>query len=206
MGIFDKVIDKTKEIKSEYDQRKKLEKEDRLNIKDEELKAKDLAIKEKEHELHTLAVSLTAREKAVQQKEKRTLHVFLLCLIATGLGFGYFWQNYEFVKRVVPESKAVAAEVKPRPNEASAVGGESVPTALQTEPAEHKPDVESTSQSMSFQECLQVIQRTSSQLGVAPINIVETSIMRMVRFPTNDGSVLVTCSGPDRKMVLTHSK
>ena len=65
---------------------------------------------------------------------------------------------------------------------------------------------QSTSKSMSFEECLQVIQRTAAQLGVAPINITETTDMRMVRFPTNDGSVLVTCSRPDRKMVMTVSK
>jgi hypothetical protein len=65
---------------------------------------------------------------------------------------------------------------------------------------------ESTSKSMSFDQCLLVIQRTATQLGVAPINIVETSIMRMVRFPTADGSVLVTCSKPDQKMVMTISK
>ena len=65
---------------------------------------------------------------------------------------------------------------------------------------------QSTSKSMSFEECLQVIQRTATQLEVAPINIVETNDMRMVRFPTSDGSVLVTCSRPDRKMVMTISE
>lgn len=65
---------------------------------------------------------------------------------------------------------------------------------------------QSTSKSMSFEECLQVIQRTATQLGVAPINIDETTDVRMVRFPTGDGSVLVTCSRPDRKMVMTISK
>ncbi len=65
---------------------------------------------------------------------------------------------------------------------------------------------QSTSKSMSFQDCLRVIQNTASQLGVAPINLVETSDLRMVRFPTTDGSVMVTCSKPDRKMVTTISK
>lgn len=37
MGILDTVIDKTKELKSEYDQRKRAEKEDWLNIKEENL-------------------------------------------------------------------------------------------------------------------------------------------------------------------------
>jgi len=65
---------------------------------------------------------------------------------------------------------------------------------------------QSTSKTMSYEDCLRVIQNTATQLGVAPINIVETSEMRMVRFPTADGSVLVTCSRPDRKMVTTISK
>lgn len=65
---------------------------------------------------------------------------------------------------------------------------------------------ESTTRTMTFDQCLQNIRSVSSQLGVAPINIVETNDMRMVRFPTADGSVLVTCSRPDRKMVITRSK
>ena len=65
---------------------------------------------------------------------------------------------------------------------------------------------ESTTKTMSFENCLQVIRSTAVDLGVAPINIVETNDLRMVRFPTADGSVLVTCSRPDRKMVLTISE
>jgi len=44
-----------------------------------------------------------------------------------------------------------------------------------------------------------------SQYGVAPINVVETSDVRIVRFLTSDGSVLISCSRPDRKMVVTIS-
>ena len=65
---------------------------------------------------------------------------------------------------------------------------------------------ESTSQVMSFSDCLKVIRNTSQQLGIAPRNIVETNDLRMVKFVTSDGHVLVTCSRPDRKMVLTISK
>lgn len=65
---------------------------------------------------------------------------------------------------------------------------------------------QSTSRDMSFEDCLKVIQRTAAQLGVAPVNIVETPDLRMVRFVTADGGVLATCSRPDRKMVLTRSK
>jgi hypothetical protein len=58
---------------------------------------------------------------------------------------------------------------------------------------------------MSFETCLATISNIATELGVAPINIVETSIMRVVRFNTADGSVLVTCSAPDRRMVITRS-
>jgi hypothetical protein len=64
---------------------------------------------------------------------------------------------------------------------------------------------QSTSQPMSFEDCLQAIRQTASQLGIAPLNVVETNILRMVRFCSEDGSVLVTCSEPDQKMVVTRS-
>lgn len=63
----------------------------------------------------------------------------------------------------------------------------------------------SSSQSMTFDACTKRVQEMGTQLGTAGDNLVETSIMRMVRFPTVDGSVLITCSKPDRKMVITRS-
>lgn len=65
--------------------------------------------------------------------------------------------------------------------------------------------VSSSSQTMSFDQCLATIRQTATQLGVAPINVVETSSLRIVRFNTVDGSVLVTCSRDDNKMVVTKS-
>jgi len=64
----------------------------------------------------------------------------------------------------------------------------------------------STSKAMSFEDCLTVVRNTATQLGVAPINVVETRDMRMVRFVTTTGSVLITCSRPDRSMVVTVSE
>ena len=61
---------------------------------------------------------------------------------------------------------------------------------------------------MSFERCGEVIRKMAEQLAVAPINLVETSVLRMVRFPTNDGSgesILITCSKPDRKLVVSKS-
>jgi hypothetical protein len=65
--------------------------------------------------------------------------------------------------------------------------------------------VTSSSKSMPFRECLATIEQVSTDLGVTPINVIETTTVRMVRFNTADGSVLVTCSEPDEKMVITRS-
>jgi hypothetical protein len=64
---------------------------------------------------------------------------------------------------------------------------------------------ESTTKRMSFEDCQKTILSAASDLGVAPVTIVETNDLRMVRFSVADGSVLVTCSRPDRKMVFTFS-
>ena len=55
---------------------------------------------------------------------------------------------------------------------------------------------------MTFDKCLKAIRSVATDLAVAPINIIETNQLRIVRFPTNDGSgksILVTCSKPDKK-------
>lgn len=64
---------------------------------------------------------------------------------------------------------------------------------------------ESESVPMSFDDCLATIRATANDLRIAPVNIVETDILRIVRFCTSDGSVLVSCSRPDSVMVLTRS-
>lgn len=60
--------------------------------------------------------------------------------------------------------------------------------------------------SMSFDACIALIQHTSTKLGIAPVNIVETSILRIVRFPAEGGSVLLTCSGPDNKAIIQETR
>jgi hypothetical protein len=67
------------------------------------------------------------------------------------------------------------------------------------------PSPQSTSVIMAFEDCIRTIQQTAAQMGAAPRNIVETPDIRMVRINTIDGSVLVTCSRADRKMVTTVS-
>jgi hypothetical protein len=112
MGILDTVLDKTKELKSIYDQRKRAEKEDRLNIKEGDLKAKEKALQDKERELQALAASLTKREKAVRRKERMPLYVLLLCLLLSGALFSWVWHNYEFTKRVPQEVNSSSATLK----------------------------------------------------------------------------------------------
>jgi len=56
--------------------------------------------------------------------------------------------------------------------------------------------------SISFEQCVATIQATATKLGTVPVNIVETSILRIVRFSAADGSMLITCSKPDRKMIV----
>jgi hypothetical protein len=58
---------------------------------------------------------------------------------------------------------------------------------------------------MGFEICLKAISLTASNVGVAPLNIVETSDVRIVRFPTSEGSIMLTCSRPDQRLVVTTS-
>jgi len=58
---------------------------------------------------------------------------------------------------------------------------------------------------MSFDSCNGHIRTTAGKLGIAPVNIVETNSMRIVRFPATDGSVLVTCSAEDGTMAVIRS-
>lgn len=69
--------------------------------------------------------------------------------------------------------------------------------------SEESVGMHSESRRMSFVNCLRMIRKVAGDLGIAPINIVETSGLRIVRFPVTDGSVLVTCSAADNKLVVT---
>lgn len=61
----------------------------------------------------------------------------------------------------------------------------------------------STAKEMDFDDCIKVIEKTVSQLSVPFNTIVNTKILRMVKIATADGSILLTCSKPDRKMTTT---
>lgn len=64
--------------------------------------------------------------------------------------------------------------------------------------------VSTESKPASFVACSATIDSITSSLGGYPAEtIVNTGIIRMVKMWTNDGVVTVSCSGPDRKMVIT---
>jgi hypothetical protein len=78
----------------------------------------------------------------------------------------------------------------------------------QTRPSSGTAPPVSDSISMSFQDCLSRKTQIVASLNVNPrdiIPIVNTGIMTMDRICTSDGSVLITCSKPDKKMVVTKS-
>ena len=56
---------------------------------------------------------------------------------------------------------------------------------------------------MRFEDCLDAIWQVARDLDAAPTTVVQTQDIRIVRFSTTDGSVLVTCSRPDGKMGIT---
>jgi len=58
---------------------------------------------------------------------------------------------------------------------------------------------------MGFYDCKNRIIFMKAKFGIAPEIIADTSDVKMVRFPTSDGSVIVTCSRPDEKMAVTQS-
>lgn len=74
--------------------------------------------------------------------------------------------------------------------------------------AQPLPAAQSHSEQMTFEECLAHRERVIISLNVNPQNIipvVNTGIVTITRICTADGSVLITCSKPDQKMVLTMS-
>lgn len=64
--------------------------------------------------------------------------------------------------------------------------------------------LETAERPMGFEECNRQIRTLADDLGT-PINIVDSSAMRTVRFPAADGSVLVTCDALDAKMIIVKS-
>lgn len=63
-----------------------------------------------------------------------------------------------------------------------------------------------TQKTMSFEECLQVIQTTAKELKTEPVTVTETVGLRVVRFTAGGGAIVLACSKLDKKMVKIESK
>ena len=64
--------------------------------------------------------------------------------------------------------------------------------------------LDSAERPMDFDECNRQIRAFADQFGT-PDNIVDSSIMRTVRFTASDGSVLITCDAIEAKMIIVKS-
>ena len=97
-----------------------------------------------------------------------------------------------------PEEKAVIVEPEPEPIVEPKIDG-----------LDENSVVKSESSNMDFSVCIQqqveFSEAISSSGNYKVIPIVDTNILSIVRFCTNDGSVIHTCSAPDNKMVVTMS-
>lgn len=79
------------------------------------------------------------------------------------------------------------------------------PPTASREPSTSMPTIK---RSASIEECRKTIRNTILELGVSPVDvipIVDTKIMTVTRICTADGSLLITCSGPDEEMLITKS-
>nr|WP_181716619.1 lipoprotein [Psychrobacter sp.]QJS05681.1 hypothetical protein [Psychrobacter sp.] len=121
------------------------------------------------------------------------------------------------VAEVVPDSSIESLE--------SEVSAEPEETAVAVEPAEPEPEpqsepaepdliddgsiVNSKSSDMDFSICMlqqaEFSEAISSSGNYRVISIVDTNILSIVRFCTNDGSVIHTCNALDKKMVVAMS-
>lgn len=64
---------------------------------------------------------------------------------------------------------------------------------------------ESITKPMRYSACLAFISQTAQISGATPVNIIETSSLRVVRIQAQDGSVLLTCDKDKGTMTLVPS-
>jgi hypothetical protein len=60
--------------------------------------------------------------------------------------------------------------------------------------------------SMSFEDCVSLVDDVSEELGVAPVSILRTSDMWVMRVDAVDGSLLLSCSRPANRLTLTRQR
>lgn len=76
------------------------------------------------------------------------------------------------------------------------------------EPTDSNPSLPAIKQRATIDECRRTIEKTVRDMGILPIDVmplINTKIMTTTRICTSDGSLLITCSGPDEQMIITKS-
>lgn len=117
MGILGSVVEKAKALKSDFDQRRRAEKEDDLVLREAAVHAREQALEEREQALDAELDSLAEREKRVEAKEKRPKRVFWACNLVWGFALVLLLINFDLVRRVpaVPEAATVPPPVLAAP-------------------------------------------------------------------------------------------
>ncbi len=92
------------------------------------------------------------------------------------------------------QAKFEAEMKKPRPSAASQSTSEQREVAF------------NSAESMPMSQCRATVERTILSLGLTGRNvlrIVDSAVMTVTKMCSVDGSVMITCSAPDQKMVIT---
>jgi len=176
--------------------------------KDERLDDREAAVALREAAVASREMSVRALEEEVRKAEARWLRQRIgfglgaliagVPALAGGVVLGSLAQH-------TPEPSK--PRLQPAPSLTPTPGPVAAPSEAIATPVAKvgSGEAASASEEVDFDECIGRIERLSEQSDTAPINIVETSVLRIARFPADDGSVLISCSRPDRKMVITKS-
>ena len=127
---------------------------------------------------------------------KKMKNLFIIAVILVGIPMGLMLLEGLPANRETPKK---TRSYRPQKQEPTSFSRAELVSLMQAT------EVKSISRHMSFDRCLTQIRDMATSLQEAPINIMETSQMRMVRWMMVDGSFLITCSKPDNKIVLTKS-
>lgn len=78
-------------------------------------------------------------------------------------------------------------------------------SAALTWPAHASSERETVTQTISFKGCLSAAQELADQVGVDLVPMVDTPSVKIFGIHGSDGTITVTCSAKERKMVLSRT-
>jgi hypothetical protein len=202
MRLYDQLINKLSTANKSMADTHKIWRDENLNTRESVAAVRDRELTKRE----ALAEAKLEQVRISENRWFRKKIGFSLVALAAAVPsflLGVVWNSFEISNLRLSKSSSEESSVAPAPQELLNVQKpqNSNSDAGKTTPA----PTSSTSEVMPFDECISRIQKISEELAIAPINIVETSDVRMVKFKADDGSVLLTCSRLDRKLIVTRS-